>query len=512
MMKSLKFLFLFIIMSASCTNLFADNGKIVYNVLDYGAVNDGKAYCTQSFQKAIDECATNGGGTIYVPAGQYLIGTIILKSNTCLELAGNATILGSESIEDYNPGKLIYASNASNIAIKGLGKIDGQGKIFWEGLKMNQPRPENLIGFESCNNVHIDDITIVNSPAFNVALFDCNMVHINGIKIINPMRSENTDGIDPISCTNVFISNCYIETGDDAICLKTESADKNCENIVVSNCILISDDSAIKLGTSSKTEIKQCSFSNIIIRNSRYGIALYMKDGGKYEDIQFSNINIETVVNDSTNSNNYPIFMDIEPRNEDTPLGTINNIILSNIIINTYAGNCLIQGSADKSIENLTLNNIRMNVLSRSDLSDRKKPRGYIPQQNAENDFANISSNFTLANIKNLNIEDLVITDINRSDKFQRYAIWGENIENVIVKGLSFEPAIPNINLSNVSFSQCKDVYVSECRSESTRTPFLEIRGAQSTNINLKNNYLHSFSRPTMIHKEVSEKLNINWP
>jgi polygalacturonase len=313
---------------------------------------------------------------------------------------------------------------------------------------------------------------------------------------------------------NVFISNCYIETGDDAICLKTEDSDsgKNCENIVVTNCIIISDDTAIKLGTSSKAEIKQCTFSNIIIRNSRFGIAFYMKDGGNYKDIQFSNINIETVISDSTNSNNYPIFMDIEPRHKSSPLGTISNIVFSNILINTYAGSCLIQGRSDKSIENISLNNVRMNVLSRSDMSGRNKPRGYNPKEKAQNDFANISSNFTFANIRNLNIDNLIITDTVGSDKFQRNAIWGENLENVVVKGLSFEPAIPNTNLSSISFSQCKDVYVSECRSKSTKTPFFEIAGDKSANINLSNNYLQSFSKPTMMHKEVSEKLNIKQP
>lgn len=495
-------------MVASCPSLFSNDGIAVYNVLDYGAVNDGKTYCTQSFQNAIDECATNGGGTVYVPMGQFLIGTIILKSNICLELAENATILGSENIDDYSPRRLIYARDASNISIKGHGVINGQGEIFWKGLKIYN-RPEIMIDFEDCNNVHIDDVTITNSPKFNIALKNCDMVYINGIKIINSMRSENTDGIDPISCTNVFISNCYIETGDDAICLKTNDV-KNCENIVVTNCILISDDSAIKLGTSSTTKIKQCTFSNIIIRNSRYGIAFYMKDGGAYEDIQFSNINIETVLRDSTNSNNYPIFMDIEPRHENTPSGTINNIVFNNILINTYAGNCLIQGRSDQSIENITLSNIRMNVLSRGDMSNRNKPRGYNPKEKAQNDFANIPSNFTFANIRNLNIDNLIIIDTIASAKFQRHAVWGENVENVVVKGLSFELGTPNTNLSSISFSQSKDVYVSECRSKSTKTPFIEIGGNKSANINLSNNYLQSFSKPILIHKEVSEKLNIN--
>ncbi len=510
MINNVKTVLLLILMSANCSYLFSSNGITVYNVLDYGAVNDGRTYCTQPFQNAIDECAKNGGGTVYVPTGNYLIGTIILKSNICLELAENATILGSENIDNYNPGKLIYARDETNISIKGYGVINGQGKIFWDGLKMRHPRPSNLIGFEHCNNIHIDDVTITNSPMFNIALVDCDMVYINGIKIINPMRSENTDGIDPISCKNVFISNCYIETGDDGICLKTEQPGKNCENIVITNCIIISDDTAIKLGTSSEAEIRQCAFSNIIIRNSRDGIALYMKDGGKYEDIQFSNINIETVISDSTNSNNYPIFMDIEPRHENTPLGTINNIVFSNILINTYAGNCLIQGSSDQSIGDITLSNIRMNVLSRSDMSTRKKPRGYLPKETALNDFAYVPANFTFANIRNLTINNLTITDDVESNKFQRHAIWGENLETVVVKGLSFESGIPNENLSNISFSQCRDVYISECRSKSTKTPFFEIGGNNSSNINLTNNYLQTFSNPLLIHSEVNEKVNIN--
>ena len=125
------------------------------------------------------------------------------------------------------------------------------------------------------------------------------MVFIDGIRILNFLEAPNTDGIYPISSSNVFISNCYIETGDDAICPKSNSTEKACENLVVTNCVLISDDSAIKFGTRSDGIIRHCVFNNIIIRNSKYGLAFYMKDGGTYEDIQFSNINIETSGKDS---------------------------------------------------------------------------------------------------------------------------------------------------------------------------------------------------------------------
>jgi polygalacturonase len=109
----------------------------IYNIRDYGAVGDSITFDTKAIQKTIDDCSENGGGIVWVPAGNYIIGTIKLKSNVTLSLDYGATLLGSEDIADYdtditkaregNVECLFFAENATNITIEGLGVIDGRG-------------------------------------------------------------------------------------------------------------------------------------------------------------------------------------------------------------------------------------------------------------------------------------------------------------------------------------------------------------------------------------------------
>ena len=465
---------------------FASAGK-VFNVKNYGAVGDAKTYCTKAIQKAIDVCSGSGGGCVYVPPGSYLTGTLILKSNVSLELQAGATLLGSKDLSDYEPPYLIYAKDARNIAIRGSGTIDGQGEVFWRGKKRPYKRPSKMIELEDCRNVRIEGVTLTNSPNWTLNLRSCDWVLIDGIAIRNFREAPNTDGIDLYSCSNVFISNCYIDTGDDAICLKSYATDKPCENIVVTNCVLISDDSAIKCGTGSVGAIKHCVFNNIVIRNTQYGIAFYMKDGGSYEDIQFSNINIETTRladPDKDRRNIFPLFMDIEPRNAKTALGTIRNIMFRDIIIETQNGNCLIQGAKDKPLEDITLQNVRMRVLSRVDFSGRTKPRGTRTlKERAPNDYADVPAHFTFGHIKGLTLENLSIRDEVESTTHERHAIWALDLEDVTLSGLSLRQAVLNERLALLLLTDSKNVVVGRCHAVQSKAAFLRLQGKQTDNV-----------------------------
>ncbi|NOY57666.1 MAG: hypothetical protein GXO75_01870, partial [Calditrichaeota bacterium] len=460
----------------------APKNPVNFLITDFGAVGDGETMCTLSIQAAIDSCTQSGGGYVVVPSGRFLTGTIVLKDHVYLKLSPGAILLGSKNLSDYNPPFLIYAENAHNFGIIGQGTINGQGDSFWRGKKRPFYRPARTVNFENCRDVLIRDINIRNSAAFNIAFENCNRVTITGVSIINDLAAPNTDGIDPISSSNVFISNCYIETGDDAICPKSHNVKNPLENLVVTNCVLISDDSAIKFGTASQGVIRNCSFSNIIIRNTKYGIGFYMKDGGSFEDIQFSNISIETVVPDSMHSDrtikNYAIFMDIEKRNENSGFGTIRNIMFSDMTINTANGNCLFAGMPEQKIENVTLDNVRMRVLHRIDLSARHKPRGTRKLKNiAVNDYAYISSHFTFAYIDGLNIRNLFIEDETPDNQFERHAIWAKDVDNVVIEGFQQKQALPNTGMSVFKLRNARDVVIRACEPVSPNTVFLELAG-----------------------------------
>ncbi|NIA29062.1 MAG: hypothetical protein GWP06_04005 [Actinobacteria bacterium] len=478
--------------------LFAKAGAahanpINFLITDFGAIADGSTLATQAIQSAIDSCFKSGGGYVIVPSGRFLTGTIVLKNHVYLKLSPGAVLLGSKNLSDYNPPFLIYAENAHDFGIIGHGTIDGQGDFFWRGKQRPYHRPERTVNFENCRDVTIRDINIRNSAAFNIAFEDCDRVTITGVSIINDLAAPNTDGIDPISSSNVFISNCYIETGDDAICPKSHNVKNPLENLVVTNCVLISDDSAIKFGTASRGVIRNCSFSNIIIRNTKYGIGFYMKDGGSFEDIQFSNISVETVVRDSgrpeRGTNSYAIFMDIEKRNENSGFGTIRNIMFSDMTINTTDGNCLFAGMPEQKIENLTLDNIRMRVRRRTDLSGRHKPRGTRKLKNiAVNDYAHISSDFTFAYIDGLNIRNLYIQDDTPDNQFERYAIWAKDVDNVVINGFQQKQTVSNVGLPVFKFSNTGDVTIRACKPESPNTVFLELAGERTRDIFLLGN------------------------
>lgn len=489
----MKFNFLSII--TSIVLLFTQTSATQTNpinflITDFGAVGDGQTMCTQGFQAAIDSCTQSGGGYIVIPSGRFLTGTIVLKDHVYLKLAPGAVLLGSKDLADYQHECLIYAKDGHDIGIIGQGTIDGQGDFFWRGKQRPYHRPGRTVNFESCRDVLIRDVNIRNSAAFNIAFEDCDFVTITGVSIVNDLAAPNTDGIDPISSSNVFISNCYIETGDDAICPKSHSMEKACENITVTNCVLISDDSAIKFGTASRGVIRNCSFSNIVIRNTQYGIGFYMKDGGSFEDIQFSNISIETVVPDSVqadrSTNSYAIFMDIEKRHDQSSFGTIRNIMFSDMTINTIDGNCLFAGMPEKRIENITFDNVRMRVRRRTDLSGRHKPRGTRKLKNvAVNDYAHISSHFTFAYINGLNIRNLFVQDDTPDNQFERHAIWAKDVDNVVIDGFQQKQTVPNTGLPVFKLHNARDVAIRACEPDSPNTVFLELAGEQTRDISL---------------------------
>ncbi len=480
----------FIIMPGSG---YPRTGETLFDVRDFGAKGDGSTLNTKYLQAAIDSCYSAGGGSVFFPAGRFLTGSIRLKSNVFLELGSGATILGSKDISDFPYHALISADGASNVGIVGSGFVDGQGSTFWKGKERPYHRPRFLIRFDSCRNVRIEDINIRNSPRFNISLSECKLVEIHGISIINDRESPNTDGIDPDGSSDVFISDCYISTGDDAVCLKSNDRDAITSDIVVQNCVLETDDSALKCGTSSHGVIKDCTFNNIIIKNSRYGISLFMKDGGTFEGLKFSDIILQTETAAYCKAGRYsfPIFMDIERRSDASSLGWIRNISFDNIDIETYNGNCLFLGQPNDEIENVVMNNVRMRVLKRIDYSQRHKPRGTRTlTSTASNDYADISSHFTLAYMKDLTIRGLTIRDSDRLTDFERCVLWGKDLQEILIDGMKTRQVIKNQRDPVIEMIECANVTIRNCEPDSSGGPFLGISGKGSARIRLIGNDL----------------------
>ena len=312
----------------------------LFNIRDFGAVGDARTIDSAAINRAVDRCSAAGGGIVYVPAGTYLCGTIVLKSNVTLYLEAAATILGSSDINDYtiktrnsalknhdeNPTHLIFAQDAENVSVAGTGLIDGQGPAFWvpsdrkalapEDAWRNAaafvnkplPRPSPLLEFYNCKNLRIEDIRIQNAPGWTLRPICCDKVFIRGIIIKNPVVGPNTDGIDVTCSRNVFISDCLIDTGDDCICLKSEDPYQTgkfeiSKNIVISNCVLTTCCNGFKFGTGTHGGFENITFTNSVIFNDDVspaarvisGIEVAVVDGGYIDGVVISNIRMHAL-------------------------------------------------------------------------------------------------------------------------------------------------------------------------------------------------------------------------
>ncbi len=289
------------------------NRPTLFNVQDHDAIGDGHASNTRAIQETLDLASRAGGGTVIVPAGQYVTGSLFLHDNITLHVDAGATLLGSENIDDYplvtlrwegitqlSHAPLITGDGLRNIAVTGRGTIDGRGRYWWvmhRAKTLTHPRPR-LISFANCTNVLIEDILLVNSPAWTIHPVRCENVTVAKVTIINPPDSPNTDGINPDSCRNVHISNCHVDVGDDCITLKagieSESPELRspCENITVSNCTMVHGHGGVVIGSEMSGGVRNVVISNCIFVGTDRGIRVKSRRGrgGIVEDIRATNI------------------------------------------------------------------------------------------------------------------------------------------------------------------------------------------------------------------------------
>jgi len=418
-----------------------------FNISDYGAVADGTTYNTAAIQAALNDCRDKGGGTVLVPTGTYLTGSIQVCSHTRLQLAPGATLLGSKRLEDYDEEHphLIWGDSIERFRLSGDGVIDGQGESFfdrsgrsWKAAKGTRPRP--WIRITNSKDIRVEGVELIHSPAHVLVFRKCKNVVVRGVSIRNDVRSPNTDGIDIKGCRQVLISDCFISTGDDAICLK--SAVDTVAQVVVSDCILISDDAAIKFGTGSRYPIRNCQFSNISISGTRYGMAFFMTQGGVYKHCQFSNILIET---GSRHRTEYPIYMDIDKRSADQEIGMIRDMDFTNIKIITR-GNILIGGQAGHPVTGLRFAGLTMAFTELTDLTQvSKKPRGNksFPTLSGMADFSAVPAHFTFGHVQAVTLQNIRIDHQFDKSPHQRHFFHFQEAENVELSALQLPPNMP---------------------------------------------------------------------
>ncbi len=327
-----------------------------FDIRASGAIGDGIALDTDALQSTIDAAHAAGGGVVRVPAGRYQIGTVMLKSNVTLSLDAGAHLQGSQDLVDYpvehlRPARegeahcLFYAEDATDIRFEGLGTIDGRGKpeffLRKAGPEGRDLRPR-LIRMENCERITFSGLTYRDPAFWGIHLVDCRDVRFSAVTIRFRNNHFNNDGIDLDGCEKVLIENCDINSGDDAICLK--SSLNPCRNIVVRDCVVSSNTAAIKFGASSSGGFMDVSVTNCRFYDCPMGaIKLELVDGGCLENVAISRIAMEDVGS--------PLFIrlgnrgriytkrtgkgvgqgaDVKP--EGAPVGSVRNIRISDVV------------------------------------------------------------------------------------------------------------------------------------------------------------------------------------
>ena len=465
-----------------------------YDVTDFGARGDGQRVCTAAIQKAIDTCSAKGGGTVYLPPGTFLSGTLYFKSGVTLRLDAGCTLMGSRNLDDYpvtipqyrsytdnyTERSLIYGEGLERIGITGRGVIDGQGATFKGPYKV---RPY-IIRFIACRDVRAEDVTIRNSPMWVQHYLACDDVRISGITVTSHVN-HNNDGIDIDSCHRVVIEGCNVDSGDDAIVLKSTSA-RLCKDVTVSGCVLRSTCNAMKMGTESNGGFQNIVLTGCTIHDTRLaGLVLEIVDGGTMDRIVVSDITMNGV--------GAPLFVRLGHRArpftetmQKPGVGALRNVTISNIeAMGANPTGCAISGLPQAKIEDLTLSNLRLFFAGGGTRDDAERP---IPEHPEKYPEYSMFGRLPAYGLYCRHVKGLTLTNVQLQCAAgeKRHAIVLQDVQEAVIDGLracAYGRAASPLRLTNV-----QDVLIRGCMPPAGTDVFLIVQGPESAGVTLVGN------------------------
>jgi hypothetical protein len=501
-----------------------------YNVADFGAKPDGQTLCTEAIQDAVEQCAKNGGGTVYLPAGSWLTGTVYLKSHVTLWLDSGCVLLGSKEKKDYGrPYKtggtesptfsswaIIAGRNLEHIAVRGRGTIDGQGSNFRykEGA-----RPKNIY-LESCSDVLIEGVRLRSAGSWMQHYRNCDRLTIRDIAVFNHV-GYNNDGLNIDSSRDVTITGCVVDSDDDAIVLKSLSRSP-CENVVISDCVVSSHCNSIKMGTESGGGFQNITVTNCTICSPRYSkvtygrqrglaaVALEIVDGGTLDRVAISNLTIKGVT--------VPIFMRLGNRarlyGKDQPaqrmagqpkpdIGKFRNVIVSNIVATECSPiGCSITGLPGHSIENVTLSNIHLSFEGTGTREDAGRDVAEKPDSYPESTmFGTLPAyGFFCRHVRGLRFQNL---RLETSAADYRHAVALDDVKDAVIDSIDAPFAAEAVGMILCANSQ--NVQIRNCLPPDGTELFLDLRGAQTKDILLLSNDFSRVREAARLGADVSE-------
>ena len=322
----------------------------IYNIIDFGAINDGKTKSTEAINMAIETCSKQGGGIVIVPKGIFFTGSILLKNDVNLHLEDGSTLSFSTDPNDYLPvvechwegmacmnyRSFIYANNCENIAVTGNGVLEGNGAFdTWWGwskkqlhrLPENRPKlmeynknqtpvKDRIFGADHylrpnffqlfmCKNIWLQGFTMQNSSMWGIHIVLSENITIDGISAISPLNSPNTDGCDLESSKNILIENCIFSVGDDCIAIKSgrnqdaRRINTPTENVLIRNCDIQNGHGGLTVGSEVTGGARNIFMESCEMNSPNLGAMLRIKSsqvrGGKIENIFVRNMKVGQV-------------------------------------------------------------------------------------------------------------------------------------------------------------------------------------------------------------------------
>lgn len=495
-----------------------DAGTRVYNIRAFGAKGDGKTLDTVALQAAIDACTRDGGGTVLVPSGIFVIGTVQLKSNVTLHLAASATLLGSGDGKNYHAVEaiplsgdstlgdgnwaLLFAVEAKNITVEGAGTIDGQGQLFNNFGQKDKPPPAGISGaqrpyhllFHRCQNVVVRDIELQRCAFHSIRVIQSERVRMEGLYIHNRVNVNN-DGFHFISSKYVAISNCVLLVQDDACALFG-----SCQFVTVTNCVFSTRWSVFRFGGG---DVKNIAVSNCLIYET-YGCPIKIGAGRMtLENVSFSNLILQDVTG--------PIGVNFSGHspNEDggaagVPAPFVRNLSFNNIRASVVAEpsksytdmvtigrvfpgeqhSCItFNGLGDAWIENVTLNDVHVSYAGggTAELAAKRN----VPQMSreyfgvwSEEPFGPPAYGLFARNVRGLTLNNVRFTVASPD---LRPAVVLDNVQDAAIHCLNVQgnPAAESV----LRFTRVKDALLSASRVLTPSAAFLQLEGDGNANV-----------------------------
>jgi Glycosyl hydrolases family 28 len=516
----------------------SEAGMAIFNVKDFGATGNKAPSAQAAIQKAIDACAAAGGGMVYVPPGEYSTGTLYLRNHVRFHVESGATIYSIKDKNAFPKEALFYGENLVNISLEGRGTINGQSAYEWrpkgdhhddfiypnqvEMEKLRKPLMRSfpkedqfgkLVLLLKCKDVRITGLSFIDSPSWTIHPYGCERMVIDGVYIRSSLKEAVwADGIDPDGCKDLRISNCTIETGDDALVFYSMNwfgPALPCENITVTNCRLSSASSAIKFCDGNMNCVRNVTIDNCVITSSNRGIAFMDFDGGTVSDVVLSNLTIQCVRHDwFWWGDGEPFHFNVKKRSEvhknwkkedDRPAGSIKNILIQNVVAHGW-GSSICNGHPDNWLDGVTMENVKLWI-------------GHDPA--APYDKAVHALQFQYA--KNLKLRNIEVTWDQPEYGQWKSALYFENIRGLELDGFQGKQAASVMDkaAAAVVLDQVDGASIRNCQAVPGTGLFLDIRGEKTKAVAVQNNDFRAAQFPLLLDPKikpgaVEERNNLN--